>query len=332
MLKHLPSLILIVDDYKPHRDLMTHTLKIEGYRTVTAGDGHEALKQIASTHPDLVLLDVNMPRLDGIQVLKRLRANRLTELLPVILVTVQSESEDKVRGFDAGASDFLGKPWEAPELLARVRAHLRVKTLTDELERAEQVLFMLAKVVEVRDAYTLEHTERVAHYALSIAKAMNLSSKELEALEKGAMLHDIGKIGIPDAILRKPGPLTEEESRRMRQHPTIGSDITHSLHSLSDVMSIILHHHERWDGKGYPNRLAREAIPLLARIVAVADAFDAVTSDRPYRKGKTFQEGLELLSQGAGKAWDPRIVAIALQVLPQMEQEPVRQAQPVLAR
>ena len=313
------SLILVVDDYQVHRDLICQTLKTEGYRTATASNGFEALKLIAATPPDLVLLDVNMSGMDGVQVLKRLRADPRTELLPVILVSAQSESENKVQGFDAGASDFLCKPWAAPELLSRVRAHLRAKVLTDELENVEQVLFMLAKVVEARDAYTMDHTERVANYAMAIGRDMLLSSEELAALSKGAMLHDIGKIGISDAILRKPSPLTEDEFAQMRQHPDIGIEITHSLHSLGEVFQIIRHHHERWDGNGYPSQLAGEAIPRLARIIAVADTFDAVTSDRPYRKSKSWREGLEILHQGAGQVWDSRVVAIAQQVLPAFE-------------
>lgn len=319
MSKKPASLILVVDDYKPHRDLMSLTLKAEGYRTTTASDGFEAMNWIAASHPDLVLLDMNMPKMDGVQVLKRLRADPQTELLPVILVSAQSEREEKVIGFDAGATDFLCKPWAAPELLSRVRAHLRVKVMTDELENVEQVLFMLAKVVEVRDAYTLDHTERVTKYAAAIGRDMLLSPEELKVLSKGAMLHDIGKIGISDAILRKTSPLTEEEFAQMRQHPDIGIEITHSLHSLGEAFQIIRHHHERWDGKGYPSQLAGEAIPSLARILAVADTFDAVTSDRPYRKGKSWREGLEILRQGAGKAWDSHVVAIAQQVLPAFE-------------
>jgi HD-GYP domain-containing protein (c-di-GMP phosphodiesterase class II) len=167
----------------------------------------------------------------------------------------------------------------------------------------------------------MDHTERVAKYALAIGQDMQLSPEEKVTLSKGAMLHDIGKIGIPDAILRKPGTLTEEEFAHMRQHPDIGINITQSLHSLGDVLPIIRHHHERWDGKGYPSQLAGEAIPRLARILAVADTFDAVTSDRPYRKSKSWQDGLEILRQGAGKAWDSQVVVTALQVLPEFEKQ-----------
>jgi putative two-component system response regulator len=328
MSNNLASLILVADDYKPHRDLMTQTLKSQGYRTAIASDGFEAMQWIAKARPDLVLLDVSMPQMNGIEVLKQLRANPQTGLLPVILVTAQSESEDKVSGYDAGASDFLSKPWAVPELLSRVKAHLRVKLLTDELENVEQVLFMLAKVVEFRDAYTLDHTERVARYALAIGRDMRITPEEKASLSKGAMLHDIGKIGIPDAILRKSGPLSQEEFAQMRQHPNIGIEITRSLHSLGNAAHIIRHHHERWDGKGYPSRLTGENIPRLARIVAVTDAFDAMTSDRPYHKGKSWQEGLEILHQGAGSAWDARVVASALRVLPEFHKRTALQQGP----
>ncbi len=308
--------ILVVDDLEHNRYLAEQLLSREGYHVSTAADGKEALEKIAREKPDLVLLDVSMPQLDGLSVLRTLRSKRETELLPVILVTVQSDSTDKVRGLDAGASDFLAKPWEAGELLARVRAHLRVKMLTAELERAEEVLFMLAQVVEARDAYTMEHTERVTRNALSIGRAAHLPSAALQTLRKGAMLHDIGKIGLPDAILRKPGPLNDEEWKRMQQHPDIGIQIVSSLQSLGEALQIIRHHHERWDGKGYPAKLAGEDIPLLARIVAIADAFDAMTSDRPYRRGITIAEARHIIEQGAGNTWDPQLVAMALRVLP----------------
>ncbi len=314
--QHSTPLLLVVDDYELHRDLMVKELQGAGYRTATAKDGFEALEKTNSLHPDLVLLDVNMPRLDGLQVLAKMRQNPQTRLLPVILVTGQFETEDKVRGFDAGASDFLGKPWDPPELVARVRAHLRVRSLINELEGVEQVLYMLAKVVEVRDAYTLEHTGRVASYAQAIAEAIHLGQDDQSALHKGALLHDIGKIGIPDAILRKPGPLSEDEWRQMRRHPEIGVEITSRLHSMGDAFGIIRSHHERWDGNGYPDGLAGEAIPCLARIVAVADSFDAITSDRPYHRRRSFREGLDLIRQGGGKEWDPEIAQVASSVLP----------------
>jgi putative two-component system response regulator len=310
--------ILIVDDLESNRRLVQQVLQREGYRVSSAVDGVEALQRIAEERPDLVLLDVSMPRMDGLTVLHTLRARHETELLPVILVTAQSENVDKVRGLDAGASDFLPKPWEVSELLARVRAQLRVRFLTRELERAEEVLFMLARVVEARDAYTMEHTERVAQYSLAIGQTLGLSDWELDALRKGAMLHDIGKIGIPDTILHKTGPLNNDEWRRMKQHPAIGIDITKSLQSLGEALRIIRNHHERWDGKGYPDGLVGERIPLLARITAIADAFDAMTTDRPYHKGKSFVEALQTLAQGAGVQWDPKLVEIAMGVLPRL--------------
>ncbi|MBI5877528.1 MAG: response regulator [Chloroflexi bacterium] len=311
-----PPHILVVDDLPNNRKLAAEVLSRQGYRVTLAGDGVEALERIAAEKPDLVLLDIAMPRMDGLTALRRLRSERETELLPVILVTAQSETEDKVRGLDSGASDFLPKPWEMSELLARVRAQLRVRALTSELERAEEVLFILARVVEARDTYTMEHTERVSRYALSIAAAINLGATDLKALHKGAMLHDIGKIGISDAILRKAGPLDAEEWNQMRQHPVIGVELVSSLKSLGGAMKVIRSHHERWDGKGYPDGLRDENIPHLARIVAIADAFDAMTSDRPYRKGMTYQAARHILAEGRWAAWDPLLVDVALDVLP----------------
>ncbi len=307
--------ILIADDSAANRDLLQKILQGEGFETTTAVNGRDALEQIQATFPDVVLLDLEMPDLNGIEVLKELRSKPDWGLLPVILVTEQSAIEDRVRGLDAGASDFLTKPVDISELLARVRAQQRVKQLTDELDRTEEVLFTLAKAIEARDAYTLEHTERVAQQSLAIGRKMGLTPVELEALQRGAQLHDIGMIALPDSILQKPGPLDDEEWKRMRQHPTLGAEMVGTLRSSGEALEIILHHHERWDGLGYPAGLAGEDIPILARIVAVADSFDAMTSDRFYRQRRTVEQALELLRRGAGKEWDPKIVALAQEVL-----------------
>jgi len=311
-----PPHILVVDDLPNNRKLAAEVLSRQGYRVTLAADGLEALERVASDKPDLVLLDIAMPRMDGLTALRRLRAERETELLPVILVTAQSETEDKVRGLDSGASDFLPKPWETNELLARVRAQLRVRALTSELERAEGVLFILARVVEARDTYTMEHTNRVSGHANAIGVALGLGPADIKALHKGAMLHDIGKIGIPDSILRKPGPLDDDEWRQMRQHPVMGVELVSTLKSLGDAIKIIRSHHERWDGKGYPDGLKEEAVPHLARIVAIADAFDAMTTDRPYRKGMTYDAARRILAEGRWTAWDPHLVDVALEALP----------------
>lgn len=305
-----PQTILVVDDDEGNLELLERLLSRAGYRVVRARDGLEALEQIERQPPDLVILDIMMPRMDGYGVLRHLKSHPEYRYIPVLMFT--AHADEKVRALETGADDFLSKPVDTYELQARVRAHLRMKGFVDQLERAERVLFTLARIVEVRDQHTEEHTDRVARGALAIAREMGLPQELREDLEKGARLHDIGKVGIPDRILLKAGPLTEEEFEIMKRHTIIGYEICRGMRSLGEGLLVIRHHHERWDGKGYPDGLKGEEIPLLARIVAVADAFDAMTSDRPYRKAMPRRDALSILIYGSGKQWDPQIVDLAL--------------------
>jgi putative two-component system response regulator len=274
----------------------------------TVASGEAALRYVAVGAPDLILLDVYLGGMDGFTVCERLKANPDTKLIPVVMVTALNSVEDRVRALDAGADDFLSKPVAGVELRARVTSLLRLKSLYDRLDETERIVFALARAVEAKDSYTEAHTARVAAAALALGKAIGLPDDELDHLYRGAMLHDIGKIGVPDGILLKPGSLTAEELERIQQHPAIGEDIARPLRSAHALLTIIRHHHERFDGTGYPDGLKGEDIPLLARIVAIADAFDAMTTNRPYRGARAEAEALDILEREAGRQWDPALV------------------------
>lgn len=305
-----PPTVLVADDLETNRELIVGCLREVRCRIVEAADGEEALAYAAREPVDLALLDVEMPRLNGLEVCRRLKAAPRGRLLPVVMVTARSQVQDRVAALEAGADDFLSKPIERVELLARTRSALRLKAVYDSLESAEQVIVSLAAAVEAKDSYTEAHTHRVGKSAQRIGEQIGLAGGDLDALLQGGLVHDIGKIGVPDEVLLKPGPLDEHEAELMRRHPAIGADIVRPLTSARYLSPIIRHHHERYDGRGYPDGLAGEEIPLTARIVAVCDAFDALTSDRPYRPGRTVTEAIDILRAGRGRQWDPRLVDV----------------------
>jgi putative two-component system response regulator len=303
--------ILVVDDEALHRAFMKDTLEAEGHTAIAVESAEAALEVLGTLRPDLLLVDVVMPGMDGFELCRLVKNRQATRLLPVVLVTGLRAAEDRVRGIEAGADDFLSKPVQIPELLARARSLVLLKRYTDQLEHAEAVLYSLARGVEAKDPSLEGHCERLAHYAVAMGEALGLESEGLEALRRGALLHDVGKIGIPDAILMKPGPLTEDEWVVMRQHTVIGERICMPLKSMAMVLPIIRHHHERWDGSGYPDGLAGEAIPLLARILQVADVFDALVMSRPYHEALKPAEALDLLHRQAAEGQhDVRLVEL----------------------
>ncbi len=311
-----PPSVLVVDDDPLNVDMLSGYLEEEGYRVASAFGGPEALERIAASPLDLIFLDAMMPGMDGFTVCAQLKGAPDTRLIPVVMVTALSALEDRVRGIEAGADDFLSKPVNRLELLTRARSLLRTKRYVDELESAEHVILALSKAIEVRDGYTEEHTERVTQRAVALGERIGLPEPTLRVLHQGGLLHDVGKIGIPEAILGKPGRLTEEEFALMRRHPIIGVEICRPLRSslVAQAIPIIRHHHERIDGKGYPDGLAGEDIPLIARITAISDAYDAMTSDRPYRRGMLPSRALEVLREGAGTQWDRELVAEFVQL------------------
>jgi putative two-component system response regulator len=275
--------VLVVEDQRPNLVLMVRLLTDQGYVVHTATDGEQALAAIREHNPDVVLLDVGLPGMDGFEVCRRIKQDPATRLTPVVIVTGLQAREHRMEGINAGADDFVGKPFNIEELRARVRSLIRLKRYTDDLESAEEVIVSLGLTVEARDAYTEGHCERLARYSRVLGTAIGLSDEDLSALQRGAYLHDVGKIGIPDAVLHKPGRLDAAEFALIKQHPIIGDRICGNLRSLRLVRLIVRHHHERLDGTGYPDGLSGDAVPLLAQIVSIADAYDAITTTRPYR-------------------------------------------------
>src|SRR2546425_1208782 len=298
--------ILIADDHESSRVGLEGLLSLEGYNVVTASDGENALAEFKRTQPDLLLLDVNMPRLSGMEVCRRLKNNPETFLVPIVLITALTAIEDRVAGIEAGADDFLTKPVEREQLLARVRSLLRQKAYTDELERAESVLFALARSIEGKDPYTEGHCERLSGYGARLGERIGLAEDQVIALRRAGIIHDIGKVAVPDAILLKPGRLTPEEFQIMQEHPVVGERICAPLKSFRSVLPIIRHHHEKLNGSGYPDGLKGEEIPMTARVLQIVDVYDALTTQRPYKRAFSRAEALEIMEEEVKKGWwDP---------------------------
>jgi putative two-component system response regulator len=304
--------VLVVDDMESNARLFARLLTRDGHRVVLAKDGAEALTAVSREQPDLVLLDVMMPKLDGFETCRLLKQDPVTRLVPVVLVTALQDSSDRIRGLEVGADDFISKPVNSAELTARVRSLLRIKRYTDELDSAESVILSLALTIEARDSTTDGHCQRLARYAVSLGHEIGVAEEEIPELAKGGFLHDIGKIGIPDAILLKPTALTPEEFELMKQHTIIGDRLCGKLRSLRHVRPIVRHHHERLDGSGYPDGLRGSAIPLLAQIMTVVDVFDALTTVRPYKPPYSAEQAFEALFAEARRGWQDRELVEAL--------------------
>ncbi len=306
--------ILVADDDAAARALLRTLLERQGYHVAQAATGTAALTALAVDGPfDLLVLDVRMPGHDGLEVTRRVRADPATALVPIILVTGLGALDDKVAGLDAGATDFLAKPFEASELLARIRAALRMKAMTDRLESTQGVLVALANAVEAKDPSTQHHCGRIGAQAMTLARLAGLDAESVEAIGYGAALHDIGKIGVRETILRTSAALSESEWAEIRRHPEIGARIVEPLRLGSIVAPIVRGHHERWDGRGYPNGLRHDRIPIGARIVALVDAFDAMTHDRPYRRGRPVEAALAELAREAGRQFDPELTTLFIE-------------------
>jgi len=287
--------VLLVDDDPQIARLIMRLLSADGFVVEVVGDGASALAAITQHAPDVVLLDWMLPRITGIEVCQRLKQDPATRLIPVVLLTGLDAKVHRLAGINAGADDFLTKPFDPEELRARVRSLARLKQYTDELDSAESVITSLALTVEARDHYTVGHCARLVQYATELGAAVGVKGSDLAALERGGYLHDVGKIGIPDSVLLKPGGLTPAEFAVMQQHTVIGERLCGNLRSLAAVRPIVRSHHERLDGSGYPDGLRGDAIPLLAQIVGIVDAFDAITTTRPYRAARSWDTAREEL-------------------------------------
>jgi putative two-component system response regulator len=317
---HRPRLLL-VDDEPTNLQVLRHILQ-EDFRLLFATDGARALQIAAQQRPDLVLLDVMMPQMDGYGVCQALKADRTTANIPVIFVTALTEAQDEARGFDVGGVDYITKPVSAPVVRARVRTHLSLVRTEELRETRLQIVQRLGRAAEYKDNETGMHVIRMSHFAHVLALALGHSPAWAEDLLNAAPMHDVGKIGIPDAVLRKPGPLDAGEWETMRRHPQIGAEIIgeHPGGLLRLAHSIALTHHEKWDGSGYPQGLAGEAIPVESRIVALADVFDALTARRPYKEPWSIEDTLAHLRAQAGKHFDPAMVEVFIAQLPQLQE------------
>ncbi|MCU1383563.1 MAG: Two-component response regulator [Acidobacteria bacterium] len=298
--------MLVVDDLEANRKLLTALLTREGYRVDLAVNGHDALESARRDPPDLILLDVMMPSPNGFEVCQSLKQAPATRLVPIVLITALQHSDDRIRGIDAGADDFISKPFNAHELRARVQSLIRIKRYTDDLDTAESVIVSLALTIEARDRYTDGHCQRLSSYASDLGRHLGLGDDAITALIRGGSLHDIGKVGIPDSILLKPGRLTADEYAIMQQHAAIGDRLCGELRSLRYVRPIVRHHHERQDGSGYPDGLRGDAIPLFAQIMGIVDVFDALTTARPYKAALSIASAGQELLWEADRGWHRR--------------------------
>lgn len=308
--------ILIVDDNKVNVELIRAQLKPFDYLIQVAYDGEEALEKIEKSPPDIILLDLMMPKISGYEVCKAVKQNVRTQFVPIIVITALQELDDKIKAIELGADDFLVKPFNKIELTTRIKSLLHMKSLHDDLETSENILFSLADALEAKDIYTRGHSDRVSHIAVTIGETLGFSRRDTEIIRKGGLLHDIGKIGIKEDILLKPGKLTDEEMAQIQLHPKIGYDICSRLRSLEDTLPCIRSHHERYDGDGYPDGLKDNEIPLKGQIMAIADAFDAMTTDRPYRKGMTREISAKIFEDEMNSGqWNPSLVKTFLEIL-----------------
>ncbi|PSB17893.1 two-component system response regulator [filamentous cyanobacterium CCP2] len=295
--------ILVVDDHPSSRMTAVALLSVEGYEVMEAENGQAALDCVLDTDPDLILLDVMMPGMDGYEVCRRLKQEEQTRLIPIVFVTALNDRRARLRGIEVGGDDFLSKPFDQLELSARVKSLIRQKRLNEDLDHASKVLFSIARTIERRDPNTGDHCERLVVLGKSFGEYLRLPRIEVRDLMWGGYLHDIGKVGIPDSVLLKTGKLTSDEWNVMRQHVLIGEQICQPLRTMQGVIPIIRHHHERWDGSGYPDGLVGNAIPFLAQVFQLIDIYDALTHERPYKIAFTPKDSLDLMFQEAEKGW-----------------------------
>ena len=328
---NIQQTILIVDDSAENIDILDAILRPH-YLVRVATNGERALEIAQSRQPDIILLDIMMPGIDGYEVCRRLKEDPKTSSIPVIFITTKGDVEDEKKGFESGAADYITKPISPPIVEARIRTHLalydqnrelakKVKERTYELEQSRlEIIHRLGRAVEFKDYETGLHVIRISHYARLLSEALGMNQEWSELLFNAAPLHDIGKIGIPDRTLQKPGPLSEDEWKIMKKHPEYGAAIIgeHVSELLQMAQQIALTHHEKWDGSGYPRGLQGLDIPLVGRIIAVVDVFDALTTVRPYKKALSVDEAVQIIKNGAGCHFDPDLVTVFEKILPEI--------------
>jgi len=311
--------ISLAEDNDVLREMTKTVLQLDGHEVLTAPDGDQALKLFQQTLPDLIVSDIGMPVMDGYELLDSVRQLPQGVAVPFLFLSAYSERQDVRQARNLGADDYLFKPFDMRELLEAVRTRLerrRAALLFDTREAHLQTIILLANLIEARDAYTRGHVERVQQLALKLGRALAWPVEELATLEYGALLHDVGKITTPEAILNKPGGLTAEEVQIMRAHTTAGAAILRGVSHLECAVPFALYHHERWDGGGYPAGLAGLKIPREGRLMAIVDVFDALTTDRSYHQGQSVPQVLEIIQRDAGKYFDPQMVGVFLSLFP----------------
>jgi len=303
-----PATVLVVDDTPANVRLLRAYLTAAGHQVVTASDGAAALRTLASNPCDLVLCDVSMPDMDGFEVCRAIKQAPATRDIPVVLLTAADDDVQRERALKAGADDYVVKPVEKAAVLALVKALLRIGRLKQQVDQMEGVVVSLARAVDDRDGRSPGLSERVAYWAMQLGSAIGLPEDELNLLYKAALLHDVGTLAVPAAILAKRGSLEPSELSQVRRHPAVAEEILGPLPRADQLLPAIRHHHERIDGAGYPDSLTGESIPIFSRIIAIADAYVALTSDRPYRARVSRAEALKILREHAGKQWDASLV------------------------
>ncbi len=314
--------VLIVDDILSNLELIEAVVKSEGYAVFKAQHPKRAIELFEEVNPDIAIVDIMMPDMDGYQLCHTLKDLAGRRFFPVILLTALRDKESKIKGIEAGADDFISKPFEPRELIAKMRSLLKIKHLYDELEHSENIILTLAVALEARDPYTRGHSTRVGEFSYEFGAYLGLTQQDQESLRKAGLLHDIGKIGLSESLLLKPAPLTKEEIDIIKKHPLIGEEICKPLHSLKAILPAIRHHHERWDGTGFPDGLKGNEIPLYARILSIVDSFDAMLSERPYREGRSHIEVIETMQRERNSGqWDPELLSYFIEMVSVMNDD-----------
>jgi cyclic di-GMP phosphodiesterase len=314
------SKILIVDDSPENIETVEQILEDFKYEIFKAYNGDDALELVEQIDPNIILLDVMMPGKNGFEVAEILKQNEKTRLIPIIMLTALDGQDERLRGYQIGVDDFISKPFNIFELRARVRNLLQLHTYISELDHAEQIIFSLARTVEAKDKYTEGHSERLSIMSTKLGRKINLQESDLIILRRGGILHDIGKIAIQDSILQKEGPLTDEEFEIIKTHPAEGERICAPLKSLKPILPVILHHHEKYNGSGYPAGLKGSDIPIHARIMGIVDCYDALTTTRSYRPSMSIDRTLGIMDNETTKGkWDPFLFNKFLELVEDME-------------
>ncbi|RMG03882.1 MAG: response regulator [Nitrospirae bacterium] len=308
--------VLIVDDIPSNLELVEAVFVSEGFEVITAVHPRDAITAFETHQPDIAVVDVMMPEINGFQLCQILKDMAGKAYFPVVLLTALSDQTSRLKGIEAGADDFISKPFDKRELVAKARNLLKVKALYDELEHSENIILTLAVALEARDPYTKGHSTRVGELSEHFGRYIGLDEQTCEFLRKAGILHDIGKIGLSETLLLKPAPLAEEELEVIKQHPLIGEEICKPLQSLHQILPAIRHHHERWDGRGFPDGLKGKEIPLMARVLSIVDSYDAMLSERPYREGLSEKTVIRIMEEERDLGqWDPELLDVFIDMI-----------------